>query len=353
MKRLTILVFSAVFLLCSCASVPAPEPQPEGKASSSASAAAEATPTPGPAPDVQALFDEFTYEGALDLPLYPQESEHRGYEQIAAHPEVSEALHEAFFTWASAAADFISAALRDYYGDAFTGATLNVPEWQMLAAAAVGSQTPEELLAKFPSFLTPGLHVTVSDEETYSLVMEAKTPQEAFPLSGVKGDPIPSEFFTCTYLLTVYDSDMQVIENSGEEPALSERLTFPFGERYEFRNGWYNDRDGGARRHTGTDILCPEGTPELACVDGTILAVGGGEGTGNYVVLEGGDGTQYHYYHMVEVSNLVSPGDTVKRGDPVGLAGNTGNSTANHLHLAIVAPSGVYVNPYEYLKDAE
>ena len=68
------------------------------------------------------------------------------------------------------------------------------------------------------------------------------------------------------------------------------------------------------------------------------------------MILEGADKTQYHYYHMVEVSDLVCAGDSVKRGDPVGLAGNTGNSTANHLHLAIIAPNGMYVNPYPYLK---
>ena len=168
-----------------------------------------------------------------------------------------------------------------------------------------------------------------------------------------KGAPIPMEFFTATYLLTVYDDEGQLRENSGELAELSERLTFPFAERYEFWDGWYLDRDGGARRHTGTDILCPEGTPELACVDGTVLAVGSGDGTGNYVVIGGADGTQYHYYHMVEVSQFVSVGDRVVRGQAVGLAGNTGNSTTDHLHLAVVMPEGFYIDPYPYLMEAE
>lgn len=350
MKKLLIITLSVMVLLCACAPSKVPA-QPSVSAAPTASAAPSPTKTPEP-PDVEKLLNEFTYDKASSIPLYPQDEAHKGYEQIVAQPEVTQALQEAFFTWASEACEYISENCRAYYGEAWTGAHIDPPSWQILSAAALGSETSEELLLKFPSLIEVGLIVNADGKETYSLSMEPKTPQEAFPLPAAKGEPIPSDFFTCTYLLTVYDSELQPIENSGEEPTPSEQLTFPFEERYDFRNGWYNDRDGGARRHTGTDILCPEGTPELACVDGTILAVGGGEGTGNYVVLGGADGTQYHYYHMVEVSRLVSPGDSVKRGEPIGLAGNTGNSTANHLHLAIIAPSGVYMNPYRYLKDA-
>lgn len=354
MKNLFVMISVCALLLCACARVvPAPEPSEIATPSAEESILMPTAEPPGPPPDIASLLDEFTYQGMPDLPLYPQEEGQKGYDQIMAHPEVTQALQEAFFTWASAASSYIADQCRAYYGDAWVGEVLNPPTWQMLAAAAIGSSTQEELLVKFRSLVEPELHVNAGNETTYGLVLNAKTPQEAFALSSVKGDPIPGEFFTCTYLLTVYDSEMQPIENSGDEPLLNERLTFPFEERYEFRNGWYNDRDGGARRHTGTDISCPEGTPELACVDGTILAVGSGEGTGNYVVLGGADGTQYHYYHMVELSQLVSPGDAVKRGEAIGLVGNTGNSTANHLHLAIVAPSGAYVNPHPYLMEAE
>ncbi len=352
MKRLTLIAFVVMFLLCACSPIPEPTPMREAVASGEPPVLEASEQPTAPPPDAAVLLREAALQSLPEVSLYPRDAELNGQALIAAYPEITMALYDAFSAWESAAAQWVSDAMRAYYGDRWAGCAAALPAWQMVAAAAVNCETREQLADAFLGLITPGLHITVSDTETYRLELEVKSPQEAFALSSVKGDPIPTAFFTCTYLLTIYDEEMQPIENSGQEPALTETLTFPFAERYEYRDGWYNDRDGGVRRHTGTDILCPEGTPELAVVDGSILAVGSGEGTGNYVVLEGADGTQYHYYHMVELSALVSPGDVVKRGDPIGLAGNTGNSTANHLHLAIIAPSGVYVNPFEYLNNA-
>lgn len=354
MKRLTAIALTAMLFLCACAPTSGPPPMREADASAPDEPPvleSSAQPT-APPPDAAVLLREAALPSLPEVSFYPRDGELNGQALISAHPEITLALYDAFSAWESAAAQQVSDALGAYYKDRWGGCTTALPTWQMVAAAAVNCEAPEQLADAFLGLITPGLHITVSDTETYRLELEVKSPREVFALSSVKGDPIPTEFFTYTYLMTVYDEAMQPIENSGQEPALAEVLTFPFAERYEYRDGWYNDRDGGARRHTGTDISCPEGTPELAVVDGLILAVGNGEGTGNYVVLEGADGTQYHYYHMVELSALVSPGDTVKRGDPVGLVGNTGNSTANHLHLAIIAPSGVYVNPFEYLNNA-
>ncbi|WP_066685080.1 M23 family metallopeptidase [Christensenella intestinihominis] len=356
MKKLIVLLLAAALMLGACSSQPLPtaEPTPERTE-------AQATPSPAPQPtapppEVEKLAAEFPFEYPSLTALYPQDGE-KGYEIVLDHPEVTAALIEACDAWMAGVSEYCGRQFKAYYGDCVWGGSseTRVPAWQVLAAAALSCETPAEFISMLPALVTPSVGVIADGEErmNFEFALTPKTPQEAFPLSARVGDPIPSAFFTSTYLLTIYDEAGEVIENNGTLPELSEQITFPFEERYDFNDCWYDDRDGGARRHTGTDILCPEGTPELACVDGTILAVGGGEGTGNYVVLEGADGTQYHYYHMVEVSQLAAPGDEVKRGDPIGLAGNTGNSTANHLHIAIIAPSGVYVNPYPYLVDAE
>lgn len=358
MKKLVVLVLAALVLGACSGGPAAPSEQPE-PAQVSAQETASPTSTPQPAaaqPDIEELVAEFPFEYPALTALYPQDGE-RSYEIIINNSDVTNGLKEACGAWMTEVSGYCAQQFKAYYGDCIwkDSRKTQMPSWQVLAAAALACETPGEFLSMLKTLVTPSVAITADRKEGMQLefALVPKTPQEAFPLSAVKGAPIPQELFTSTYLLTIYDETGELRENSGTLVELSERPSFPFAERYGFNDCWYDDRDGGARRHTGTDILCPEGTPELACVDGVILAVGGGKGTGNYVVLEGADGTQYHYYHMVEVSQLVQPGDAVKRGDPVGLAGNTGNSTANHLHLAVIAPGGVYVNPYPYLTDAE
>ena len=356
MKKLAVLFLASVLVLSACSGGPLSSGSP-GPVQSAAEATASPAPAPtGPPPDIGELVAGFSVEYPPLAALYPQDGE-RGYETVVNNPDITGGLITAYEAWAEAVSAHCARQFKAYYEDCTwsVGSEMQAPGWQVLAAAALACETPRELIARFQTLVTPSVSVAADGEghTDFEFALLPKTPQEAFPLSDIKGDPIPAELFTSTYLLTIYDETGELREDSGAFAGLSERLAFPFAERYGFSDCWYDDRDGGARRHTGTDILCPEGTPELACVDGAILAVGGGEGTGNYVVLEGADGTQYHYYHMVEVSQLVQPGDTVKRGDPVGLAGNTGNSTANHLHIAIIAPDGVYVNPYPYLLDAE
>ena len=56
---------------------------------------------------------------------------------------------------------------------------------------------------------------------------------------------------------------------------------------------------------------------------------------GNYLVLNIGDGQYAFYAHCVPHSFMVKEGDNVKEGNPIGLLGNSGNSTAPHLHFEI------------------
>lgn len=56
---------------------------------------------------------------------------------------------------------------------------------------------------------------------------------------------------------------------------------------------------------------------------------------GNYLVLDIGGGHYAFYAHCVPHSFMVNAGDEVKEGDPIGLLGNSGNSTAPHLHFEI------------------
>ncbi|MFB3147855.1 MAG: M23 family metallopeptidase [Thermodesulfobacteriota bacterium] len=58
---------------------------------------------------------------------------------------------------------------------------------------------------------------------------------------------------------------------------------------------------------------------------------------GNHVVLDLGNGQYVFYAHVQPNSIIVKEGDTVKRGQVMGKLGNTGNTSAPHLHLHVMA----------------
>lgn len=83
--------------------------------------------------------------------------------------------------------------------------------------------------------------------------------------------------------------------------------------------------------HSGTDIAAPEGTPVKASANGRVLLAGGNYFYGgNMVILDHGMGLQTIYMHLKEAN--VKVGDTVKKGDVIGLVGKTGRVTGAHLH---------------------
>lgn len=86
--------------------------------------------------------------------------------------------------------------------------------------------------------------------------------------------------------------------------------------------------------HTGIDLSAPQGTPVVAAADGVVVAVGHGAlGYGNYVVIAHGAGIATLYGHLLQTKATV--GQTVKRGQVVGLEGSTGYSTGPHLHFEL------------------
>jgi len=97
----------------------------------------------------------------------------------------------------------------------------------------------------------------------------------------------------------------------------------------------------------GTRNDLPEQTP------GTYPAnIGIDEADGNFVVLDIGNGFFVNYAHMQPGSVRPKMGDKVKRGDVIGLVGNSGNSVAPHLHLHVMdGPSPLASQGLPYLYD--
>lgn len=98
--------------------------------------------------------------------------------------------------------------------------------------------------------------------------------------------------------------------------------------------------------HAGMDFAAAVGTEIYATGDGVIMrADADASGYGNHVRINHGYGYMTLYGHMSKI--MVRPGQRVKRGDVIGLVGNTGKSVGPHLHYE-VHKNGEAINPVNY-----
>lgn len=98
--------------------------------------------------------------------------------------------------------------------------------------------------------------------------------------------------------------------------------------------------------HAGMDFKTPVGTPVVAPFDGVVTRVNWNwTSNGNCVEVKYKDGAVAKFLHLSE--NRAEAGSTVKAGDVIALSGNTGRSTAPHLHYQIEKGSKV-VDPLTY-----
>jgi murein DD-endopeptidase MepM/ murein hydrolase activator NlpD len=107
----------------------------------------------------------------------------------------------------------------------------------------------------------------------------------------------------------------------------------PFGGRtYEF--------------HPGMDIDGERGDTVTAPANGTVIKAGWTGGYGNMIEIDHGNGLTTRYGHLSEIE--VQVGDTITRGQLIGLIGTTGRSTGPHLHYELRLNDKA-INPRRFL----
>jgi murein DD-endopeptidase MepM/ murein hydrolase activator NlpD len=100
--------------------------------------------------------------------------------------------------------------------------------------------------------------------------------------------------------------------------------------------------------HPGIDVSTPRGTPVVAPADGVVVFVGKKKGYGKALVVDHGFGVVTRYGHLDGWD--VRPGQRVRRGDVIAFVGNTGRSTAPHLHYEVWVDDQLR-NPIEFILD--
>ncbi len=153
----------------------------------------------------------------------------------------------------------------------------------------------------------------------------------------------------------------------------------PGSGRISFHDGFHDMRRRSGLEHQAIDIGAERGTSVVSTTDGIavrewvskkgnhLTGCGWSDRGGNIVLIADNEGFAHYYAHLNR-EPLVSPGDTVTSGQPIGEVGNSGSLAAGgpvHLHYQVWAvgngrdserasgaftrPLGRAVNPYEQL----
>lgn len=130
--------------------------------------------------------------------------------------------------------------------------------------------------------------------------------------------------------------------------------------RDQLRNSFRSARSHGA--HEAIDILAPRGTPVRAVEDGRIVRMSSNRAGGITLYQADAEGRYLYYYaHLERYAPDLAEGQRVRRGDPLGQVGSSGNAPADtpHLHFAIYRADpggkrwpGPAINPFAVWRGA-
>lgn len=184
----------------------------------------------------------------------------------------------------------------------------------------------------------------------------------ATPVRGFGPAAIDSALRTdSTRTLDVIDSTPAARPSESTLTALQRELAMPIaGLTKASLHDTYDEMRGGTRKHEALDILAPRGTPVLSAAPGRVLKLFNSKAGG--LMVYAADSTEHFilmYAHLDAYQPGLAEGQPLRRGQPLGVVGTTGNAppTVPHLHFAIASSSdvnqwwkGAPVNPYPLLR---
>ena len=126
-------------------------------------------------------------------------------------------------------------------------------------------------------------------------------------------------------------------------PVVPDRKIYRLSSSFGYRSDPFT---GKTKRHSGVDFALKPGHPIYATGDGVVVSVKFEFfGYGNSVVVDHGFGYKTRYAHLKSIG--VAEGMKVKRGECIGISGNSGRSSGPHLHYEVIYKDR-HVNPANY-----
>ncbi|MBM2817718.1 MAG: Peptidase [Parcubacteria group bacterium] len=137
-------------------------------------------------------------------------------------------------------------------------------------------------------------------------------------------------------LVSTLAEENKILANirTGKKAFWSEKFVYPLSNIFVTDDYGYSRKTGEySIAHKGTDLRAKEGTPVAAMNRGVVRIARTFRNYGKVIVIDHGLGLMTFYLHLSKMN--VNEGELVKRGQIMGLSGQTGYALSPHLHLSI------------------
>ncbi|WP_417327726.1 M23 family metallopeptidase [Halarcobacter sp.] len=142
-----------------------------------------------------------------------------------------------------------------------------------------------------------------------------------------------------------YKEAMKIYNTTSKTLYINDKFIYPLETKITSDFGRKRVYNGSLKSyHSGTDYRAKVGTKIKAINNGKVVIAKDRFYAGNSIVLDHGNGIYSGYYHLSKMN--YKEGDLVKKGDIIGLSGNTGRVTGPHLHFSFRI-HGIQVDPLQ------
>ncbi|WP_417334127.1 M23 family metallopeptidase [Halarcobacter sp.] len=142
-----------------------------------------------------------------------------------------------------------------------------------------------------------------------------------------------------------YKEAMKIYNTTTETLYISDKFIYPLETKITSDFGKKRVYNGSLKSyHSGTDYRAKVGTKIKAINNGKVVIAKNRFYAGNSIVLDHGNGIYSGYYHLSKMN--YKEGNLVKKGEIIGLSGNTGRVTGPHLHFSFRI-HGIQVDPLQ------
>jgi murein DD-endopeptidase MepM/ murein hydrolase activator NlpD len=148
-------------------------------------------------------------------------------------------------------------------------------------------------------FAAMAQETTPGGEEATTTTIGASTTTTIEPSTSTTSEAATTTTVPDSTTTTLIDQDPLEGDEDDLEPTLLPlpSILFPIVGRATYRDTFGADRDGGSRRHNGTDIIADRGTPIVAVASGVVERLGDSPLSGLYVVFRHPSGWCSVYVH--------------------------------------------------------